>query len=342
MIKIEGKEKAVNFLIIDLPGREEIAPTFINKYVDLNINKTMYDIISNGYTTDKKINKEIITTPEIYMAELKLLLECFTLNPVAVPVFSVEIMENILIKYYSKIKEIIYNDEKMNITLTETLDKIPDGNSLNIKGNFNLLDEFISYTYDYRFLLTHDIESDITKLLSSNMKAQFIDPSKKSTILNNFIWPHEFFDSGLGWLTFNNYININDKGEIKIVSINRKDDGKDYKILETIKQWKTKLNDITKFTIEYKKENPDQSENLYSQKIDENLKKSGARPVEQFGIRQLYGLNIEQYNYCFYDTFFYFLSFIQKDIGENTYYKKFVIMIYEVGSREGAMSLEEI
>ena len=36
-------------------------------------------------------------------------------------------------------------------------------------------------------------------------------------------------------------------------------------------------------------------------------------------------LNIEQYNYCFYDTFFYFLSFIQKNIGENTYYKKFVI-----------------
>lgn len=38
-------------------------------------------------------------------------------------------------------------------------------------------------------------------------------------------------------------------------------------------------------------------------------------------------LNIEQYNYCFYDTFLYFLSFIQKDIETNTYYKKFVIDI---------------
>lgn len=36
-------------------------------------------------------------------------------------------------------------------------------------------------------------------------------------------------------------------------------------------------------------------------------------------------LNIEQYNYCFYDTFLYFLTFIQKDIVSNTYYKKFVI-----------------
>ena len=36
-------------------------------------------------------------------------------------------------------------------------------------------------------------------------------------------------------------------------------------------------------------------------------------------------LNIEQYNYCFYDTFLYFLTFIQKDINTNTYYKKFVI-----------------
>jgi uncharacterized membrane protein YgcG len=36
-------------------------------------------------------------------------------------------------------------------------------------------------------------------------------------------------------------------------------------------------------------------------------------------------LNIEQHNYCFYDTFLYFLIFIQKDIIVNTYYKKFVI-----------------
>jgi hypothetical protein len=36
-------------------------------------------------------------------------------------------------------------------------------------------------------------------------------------------------------------------------------------------------------------------------------------------------LNIEQYNYCFYDTFLYFLTFIQRDIITNTYYKKFVI-----------------
>lgn len=36
-------------------------------------------------------------------------------------------------------------------------------------------------------------------------------------------------------------------------------------------------------------------------------------------------LNIEQYNYCFYDTFLYFLTFIQEDIKTNTYYKKFVI-----------------
>jgi hypothetical protein len=36
-------------------------------------------------------------------------------------------------------------------------------------------------------------------------------------------------------------------------------------------------------------------------------------------------LNMEQYNYCFYDTFLYFLTFIQKDIEENIYYKKFVI-----------------
>jgi hypothetical protein len=39
-------------------------------------------------------------------------------------------------------------------------------------------------------------------------------------------------------------------------------------------------------------------------------------------------LNIEKCNYCFYDTFFYFLTFIKNDILENNvFYKKFVVDI---------------
>jgi hypothetical protein len=290
MINIEGKEKAVNFLIIDLPGREEIAPTFINKYVDKKTNELLYTIISDGFKNDTTIKKDIIKNSETYMSELKLMLECFTLNPVAVPIFSVEIMEDLLKREFKKFQSVINVEEKMEYTLIENLDRVPDGNTLKISGNFGLLDEFISYTYDYRHLLTHDAESNLTKLLSQ----EIIDKLKQPNIPDYFRYKKELIDSGLGWLTLNNYITINTKGELTIIKSLR-DEDKTFKLLEGIENWKRKFNGFTK---EYKTENPNPDDNLYSFTIKEILGKKSGTPLNGLMAQRdkLYGLNVDQYN----------------------------------------------
>lgn len=288
MVKIEGKEKPVNFLIIDLPGREEIAPTFINKYVDKKTNELMYDIIAKGFKEDKKINKDIIKNSEIYMSELKLMLECFTLNPVAVPIFSVEIMEDLLKKEFKKFQSVIDVEEHIEYNLIETLDRVPDGNTLNIKGNFGLLDEFISYTYDYRHLLTHDGELNLTGLLS----AEIISKLKQTNISDYFKYKKELIDSGLGWLTLNNYITIKANGELEII---KRDEDKPFKLLTGIENWKKKFNGFDK---QYNKENENPEDNLYSSTIKDVLdKKKGIKQLTSFiaARDKLYGLNVEQY-----------------------------------------------
>ena len=289
MITIDGKEKAVNFLIIDLPGREEIAPTFINKYVDKNVNGLMYNIISEGFNKDTQIKKDIIKTSESYMAELKLLLECFTLNPVAIPIFSVEIMEILLKKQFDKFKSIIYGEEELEYKLIETLDRVPDGNLLNIKGKFGLLDEFISYTYDYRHLLTHDLEMNLTNLLSAEIKGKL----KSEVLPEYFRYKKELIESGLGWLTFHNYIIIDSTGKINIVESLRKEEGV-FKLLPHISEWKTKFNKIQK---QYVKEKDDANENLYSSKVSEIINKKAGNPLSGYMAQRdkLYGLNCEQY-----------------------------------------------
>ena len=49
VINKDNQRLPVNFLIIDLPGREEIAPTFINKYTDYKTNPVLYNIIKSAF-----------------------------------------------------------------------------------------------------------------------------------------------------------------------------------------------------------------------------------------------------------------------------------------------------
>lgn len=81
MLKVKGIESEVPFLIIDLPGREEITKTYVEPYIDnIHISK----IITDNYvkTGDSAANR---MKPEDYLKLLKLLIASMTLNPLAIP-----------------------------------------------------------------------------------------------------------------------------------------------------------------------------------------------------------------------------------------------------------------
>lgn len=290
MIKVEGVQKPVNFLIIDLPGREEIAPTFINKYVDEKTNPIIYDIIKNKSNNKVGVDK-IIKTTDSYMKELKLMLACFTLNPIAVPIFSVKILEDLIKTQFDKFNSIINGKENIEYELTETIDRVPDGNKLKLSGNFSLLDEFISYNYDYRHLLIHDGEKNITKLLSEDIRAKL--KNQDIPIPYYFRYKKELIDSGLGWLTLRNYIDIDSEGNIKLHA--KRDESGPYKLLPGIVSWKDQFNS---FTYNYIKENENETENMYSNKINDILSKRPGNPLNgNYAARdKLYGLNVDMYN----------------------------------------------
>lgn len=98
-------EKTAPFIIIDLPGREEIIQTYINPYFELSDNKLKSgDIIAELYLK----GKEKISTTDFKnkMLELKFLFTSMAINPIAISLFD---PENI-IKFFNNTFDI--NDKK--------------------------------------------------------------------------------------------------------------------------------------------------------------------------------------------------------------------------------------
>jgi hypothetical protein len=80
LLDVGGKD--VPFLIIDLPGREEIVQTYINPFFDNNLILSLY---ANGLNKDPlNINYEV--------SVIKITLVLMALNPMAVPIFSPHIV----------------------------------------------------------------------------------------------------------------------------------------------------------------------------------------------------------------------------------------------------------
>lgn len=228
LIKInkDGNLIPVNFLIIDLPGREEIAPTFIKKYVDEIENPVMYNLIKNGFTSDNFANTFItrelykktkglpnidditslsgneIDIPDIYMKELKAMLSAFTLNPLAVPIFACEVIEEYIKNNFSKLKDTIINKElDRHYILNGEINNVFKGHNLEIKKKFKLLDEFYYENFSEK-LFSKD--PSVYKLKDDKEPIEFLIMSKI------------FLDSGLGWYTFNNLCEFNSDGSLEI------------------------------------------------------------------------------------------------------------------------------
>lgn len=243
IITIEGVKKPVNFLIIDLPGREEIAPTFINKYVDLVTNKVLYNIIKEGFKADDgkrnkkkpdgsietynekhiEIEKKLIPNSDkdgatTYMNELKLMLACFTLNPLAVPIFATEIIE-VYFKnnYATKLKDIVNTKIDRKYNLRGMNKNVFEGRGVSFDGKFKLLDEF--YDKNYLDQILHK-DANYTKFMK-NSTTEYNETITDEIIKKSSSYSKDLTTYKFSWYTFHNLVTINDtSGEIKLNILN--------------------------------------------------------------------------------------------------------------------------
>jgi hypothetical protein len=146
-IKI-SENKKVPFIIIDLPGREEILQTYVEPYINSpSINNLL------GLDENKK-------------NELKLLLSFMAINPLGIPIFAENIVCDTIINKIKKNKTIkeqimgkLHNtfyirknkDDTNQLRRIQNHFKTDDGyivsdqgNKYAIEGDFNLMDEFIN------------------------------------------------------------------------------------------------------------------------------------------------------------------------------------------------------
>jgi hypothetical protein len=292
VINKDNQTIPVNFLIIDLPGREEIAPTFINKYTDYNTNPVLYNIIKsefiNAYNSNninveykklfKKVNDDDLG--ELYMKELRAMLSAFTLNPLSVPVFACEIIEQYLKDNYTtgkQLKGIIEKEQKKTITLYGEVNGVFLGNTLTLKDvQLSLLDDFYTENYSEKpFIVKQGFNP-------------FLDKTSLQPVTANNIygvgWKYseQLIDYGLGWYSFRNLLNINNSGEIQIYG---EYDTRDLKSI--MDQFKSKINN----KLEYNKNKTKIFPGTISQNPNEDKGK-----FAKSSYRNPYGLENNKYN----------------------------------------------
>ena len=86
-----GDGKNIYFVIIDLPGREEIAPTFVNGYMN---NEHIKKAIIDNYNDLTEDEKRITINSDNYISELRIMLLSITINPILMGIFATEEIKN--------------------------------------------------------------------------------------------------------------------------------------------------------------------------------------------------------------------------------------------------------
>ena len=257
MVNINGVSTPVSFLIIDLPGREEIAPTFINKYVDINTNPILYNVIKDGFIADtrnpeykKLFDPSVGDIGDNYMKELKAMLCGFTLNPLSVPIYSCEIIEQYIKDNYTSGKnlktEIFEKKIPRKYILRGERNGQFIGNEIIFEKDISLIDEFYDTNYNEKIKIDDPIYSDVVK--KNDDGTQTPDTFDDSKLQNIYIISKELFNSKFGWYTFNNLLTIEADGTIKkIDTIREKEKGKPIKAVEkwnTDNQTSLKIKDV--------------------------------------------------------------------------------------------------
>jgi hypothetical protein len=116
IIKLSGNPKEIYFVIIDLPGREEIAQTFVSGYMD---NEHIINALESQYDRITETEKKITQNKETYLSELRLLLLSITINPIMMSIFATEEIKQFCKNNSEELNKFIEDNEIYDITYTK-------------------------------------------------------------------------------------------------------------------------------------------------------------------------------------------------------------------------------
>lgn len=169
-LKLTGSDDRVPFLIIDLPGREDIIQTYVDPYINPNNN-----II-------QKIMKESLNSKfSEHMAKLKLLLTSLSLNPVAVPIFDPSTFKKFINNLHKTHNDVLQKlvEETIHMTFEVNNDKF----KIKVENPYGEPTEKVNP--NYKSMKIHVVEGNV-RLLEELI-------NRKGTMLEKFI----HFDKGI-------------------------------------------------------------------------------------------------------------------------------------------------
>jgi hypothetical protein len=139
-----NEEDAVKFLIIDLPGREEINQTYIEPYLD---NEHIKNILKQDSSNTLRLSdsehseRNTLSVPDSRIERIRMIITCMALNPMALAVFCGELIINTINNMEEKERKEIYGDGTENNPKIIDEYYVNNGRSvIGLDGRIKLLD----------------------------------------------------------------------------------------------------------------------------------------------------------------------------------------------------------
>ncbi|VBB18481.1 hypothetical protein YASMINEVIRUS_944 [Yasminevirus sp. GU-2018] len=120
---------AVRFLIVDLPGREEISQTYIEPYLGNPVIKSMLDSGEKIDVTFTKNGEPTSVDPTV--ERVRMIITCMALNPMALAVFQPHIVVNTVNSLDKTVRNVVYGDSNGKGDITNEYEINQIGTKLN-------------------------------------------------------------------------------------------------------------------------------------------------------------------------------------------------------------------
>lgn len=113
---VENEKDAVRFLIIDLPGREEIKQTYIEPYLD---NPLVLSMLRDGPDEEIRMSSKVTIEANYAIERIRMIITCMALNPMALGVFHPRTIIDTVNSQDLKTREQVYGNVNGKGTITE-------------------------------------------------------------------------------------------------------------------------------------------------------------------------------------------------------------------------------
>lgn len=103
----ENEKDAVRFLIIDLPGREEIKQTYIEPYLD---NPLIFNMLKDDFDAQISLSSTKTIEANYAIEHIRMIITCMALNPMALGVFHPQIIIDTVNSRETSVRAQVYGD----------------------------------------------------------------------------------------------------------------------------------------------------------------------------------------------------------------------------------------